>query len=79
MARRWRRPAGTVASPPLVFLTNVVGLHLSDNYLLSDQPGRSTSDLLMRLTKKWQSALDEGLDTVMVALDIAGAFDRMWH
>ena len=65
-------------------VTDVVCHHLRDNYLLSEQqfgfrPGRSTSDLLMLLTKKWQDALDGGLDTVVVALDIAGAFDRVWH
>ncbi|XP_063884696.1 uncharacterized protein LOC135113371 [Scylla paramamosain] len=54
-----------------------------DNYLLSDQqfgfrPGRSTSDLLMLLTGGWQDALDGGLDSVVVVLDIAGAFDREW-
>lgn len=65
-------------------VADVVCHHLSDNYLLSDQqfgfrPGRSTSDLLMLLTRDWQDALDDGLDTVVVALDIAGAFDRVWH
>ena len=55
-----------------------------ENYLFSDQqfrfrPGWSTSDLLMLLTKKWQDALDDGQNTVVVALDIAGAFDRIWH
>ena len=58
--------------------------HLSENYHLSDKqfgfrPGQSTSDLLMLLTRKLQDALDDGQDTVVVALDIAGAFDRMWH
>ncbi len=33
----------------------------------------------MLLTGGWQDALDGGLDTVVVALDIAGAFDRIWH
>lgn len=33
----------------------------------------------MLLTKSWQDALDDGLDTVVVALGIAGAFDRVWH
>ena len=33
----------------------------------------------MLLTKKWQDSLDDGQDTVVVALDIAGAFDRVWH
>ena len=65
-------------------VTDVVCHHLRDNYLLSEQLfgfrlGRSTSDQLMLLTKKWQDAIDKGLDTVVVALDIAGAFDRVWH
>lgn len=33
----------------------------------------------MLVTKGWQDTLDEGLDTVIVALDLAGAFDRVWH
>ena len=58
--------------------------HLSENHLLSDRqfgfrPGRSTADILLLLSKDWQDALDEGLDTLVVALDIAGAFDRVWH
>ena len=65
-------------------VAEVICRHLSENYLLSDQqfgfrPGRSTSDLLMLLTRNWQDALDDGQDTVVVALDIAGAFDRVWH
>ncbi|XP_050712617.1 uncharacterized protein LOC126996284 [Eriocheir sinensis] len=39
------------------------------------RPGRSTSDLLMLLTKIWQDTLT----TVVVALDIADAFDRVRH
>ena len=35
--------------------------------------------MLMLLTRNWQDALDNGLDTAVVALDIAGAFDRVWH
>ena len=58
--------------------------HLYENHLLSDKqfgfrPGRSTADLLLLLSKDWQDALDEGMDTLVVALDIAGAFDRVWH
>ena len=65
-------------------VAGVICQHLRVNNLLSDRqfgfrPGRSTSDLLLLLTKEWQDALDEGLDTLVVALDIAGAFDRVWH
>ncbi|XP_063603574.1 uncharacterized protein LOC134779374 [Penaeus indicus] len=40
---------------------------------------RSTADLLLLLSKNWQDALDAGQDTLVIALDIAGAFDRVWH
>ena len=36
-------------------------------------------DLLTVLSQGWQDALDEGLDTLVIALDIVGAFDRVWH
>ena len=56
-------------------VAEVVCGHLKDNVLLSDQqfgftPGRLTSDQLMLLTRYWQDALDEGRDTIVVALDI---------
>ena len=65
-------------------VAEVVCGHLKDIVLLSDQqfgfrPGRSTSDQLMLLTRHWQDTLDEGRDTVVVALDIARAFDKVWH
>ena len=58
--------------------------HLSENHLLSDRQfglraSHSTSDLLLLLFKDWWNALDESLDTLVVALDIAGAFDSVWH
>jgi len=40
---------------------------------------RSTADLLLLLSKNWQDALDTNQDTLVIALDIAGAFDRVWH
>ncbi|XP_063878077.1 uncharacterized protein LOC135110016 [Scylla paramamosain] len=81
------RPISLTAVVGKVFervVADVVCRHLQDNYLLPDQqfglrPGRSTSDLLMVLTGGWHDALDGGLDTVVVALDITGAFDRVWH
>ena len=33
----------------------------------------------MLLTKKWQDSINDGQDTVVVALNIAGVFDRVWH
>ena len=65
-------------------VAEVVCGHLKDNVLLSNQQfgfrsGRSTSDQLMLLTRYWQDALDVGRDTVVIALDIAEAFDKVWH
>ena len=58
--------------------------HLEENRLLSlKQFGfrkeRATSDILLQMTSKWNSSLDCGMDTYVIALDIAGAFDRVWH
>ena len=60
-------------------VAGVICQHLSEHRLLSDRqfgfrPGRSTADLLTLLSQGWQDALDEGLDTLVMALDIAGAF-----
>ena len=65
-------------------VTSPICKHLDENHLLSDRqfgfrPGRSTADLLLLLSKNEQEALEEGQDTLVVALDIAGVFDRVWH
>ena len=57
---------------------------LENNLLLSQKQfgfrkNRSTSDLLLQLTTSWQQSLDKGKYTYVIALDIAGAFDRVWH
>ena len=41
--------------------------------------GRSTSDLLLLLSKSWHDSLDAGRPSLVIALDIAGAFDTGWH
>lgn len=53
------------------------------NRLLSDRQrgfckGLLSSDLLI-LSHKWNKALDKNLDTKTIALDIAGAFNSVWH
>ena len=58
--------------------------HLDQHYLLSNRQfgfrkNRSTADLLTLLSKKWNDTLDAGRNTLVVALDIAGAFDCVWH
>ena len=57
---------------------------LDENHLLSPgqfgfREGRSTSDLLLLLSKSWHNALDAGRPSLVIALDIAGAFDNGWH
>lgn len=41
---------------------------------LADPPQTSSCS-----SQDYQDALTEGLDTLVVALDIAGDFDRVWH
>ena len=58
--------------------------HLDEHHLLSTnqygfRKGRSASDLLLLLSRTWHDALDSGRPSLVIALDIAGAFDRVWH
>ncbi len=58
--------------------------HLKRRYLLSDRQfgfrkGRSAADLNLLQNAEWSDALDAGRPTAVLALDIAGAFDRVWH
>ena len=39
----------------------------------------SASRLMLVLTSKWQVSLNKEDDTVVVALDIAGNPNKMWH
>ena len=39
----------------------------------------STNDILLHLSTSWHQSLDRGRDSFVIALDIAGAFDRVWH
>ena len=58
--------------------------HLESNNLLSDHQygfckARSTGDLLSYLTHAWSSSLRNFGESLVVALDISKAFDRVWH
>ena len=58
--------------------------HLESQHLISDRQfgfrkGRSAADLSLLLTSEWSDDLDQGKPTAVIALDIAGAFDRVWH
>ena len=57
---------------------------LEDHHLQSPRQfdfrrGRSTSDILLLLSNSWHDALDPGRPSLMIALDITGAFDCVWH
>lgn len=81
------RPVSLLPIPSKVFedflVTSIKG-HLEQHHLLSPKQfgfleGKSASDLLLLLVSKWQQSLDASEETRVVALDIAGAFDTVWH
>ena len=53
--------------------------HLQSPMQFGFRKGQSTSDLLLLLAKSWHDVLDAGRPSSVIALDIAGAFDCVWH
>lgn len=58
--------------------------YLEDHDLLNDRQygfrqGRSTGDLLVYLTHRWASTIESQGEALAVSLDVAKAFDRVWH
>ena len=58
--------------------------HLLKNNLLLDRqfgfrPHHSTADILTIFSQHWSNALDKGGEVCLIALDIKGAFDKVWH
>ena len=43
------------------------------------RPGHSTADLLNILCQTWNNCLDLSEEVCVIALDIQGAFDKVWH
>ncbi|KAJ8356350.1 hypothetical protein SKAU_G00191440 [Synaphobranchus kaupii] len=56
---------------------------LSNNLISNRQFGfrlsHSTADLLNILSQKWNNTLDQSDEVCVIALDIKGAFDKVWH
>lgn len=57
--------------------------HLESQNLLSGRQfgfrkGCSAADLNLLLVSEWSDALNQGRPTAVLALDIAGAFDKVW-
>ena len=81
------RPIALISCLSKVFetiLNKKILKHLSSNNLLSDRQygfrkGRSTGDLLAYLSESWASSFRDFGESFAVALDIAKAFDRVWH
>ncbi|CAF4908224.1 unnamed protein product [Pieris macdunnoughi] len=58
--------------------------YLEGHQLISDSQygfrrGRSAGDLLVYLTHRWAEAIESKGEALAVSLDIAKAFDRVWH
>ncbi|CAK1580278.1 unnamed protein product [Parnassius mnemosyne] len=58
--------------------------YLEDHQLISDRQygfrrGRSAGDLLVYLTRRWAEVVQSKGEALAVILDIAKAFDRVWH
>ena len=58
--------------------------YLLQHNLISDRQfgfrsHHSTADILTILSKQWSNALDRGHEVRLIALDIKGAFDKVWH
>ncbi|RVE47834.1 hypothetical protein evm_007589 [Chilo suppressalis] len=65
-------------------LNNHLTLYLEDYSLIHDRqygfrPNRSTGDLLAYVTHIWGEATDKRGESLAISLDIAKAFDRVWH
>ncbi|XP_042886752.1 uncharacterized protein LOC122262709 [Penaeus japonicus] len=81
------RPVSLLSSVSKVLekiISSRISDHLKRNHLLcSRQFGfrkqRSAADLHLLMSSDWSRALDTGRHTAIIALDIEGAFDKVWH
>ncbi|XP_045118152.1 uncharacterized protein LOC123508465 [Portunus trituberculatus] len=81
------RPISLLSVPGKILeaiIANKISCFLGSHHLLNTKQfgfrnNRSAADLLLQLSTTWHKSLDQGKDTFIIALDIAGAFDRVWH
>ena len=81
------RPVALLSAISKVFekiIAERITEHLTKRHLLcARQFGfrkeHSAADLHLLMSSSWSAALDRGQRTLVVALDIEGAFDRVWH
>ena len=81
------RPVSLLPALSKVLETIVVSRleeHFEKHHLLCTRQygfrkGRSAADLHLLLSAELNEALDQGKKSAVVALDIEGAFDRVWH
>ena len=53
--------------------------HLFSSRQFGFRPDHSTADLLTILSQTWNTYLDKNGEVCVIALDIKGAFDKVWH
>ena len=59
--------------------TYLLKYHLISDRQFGFRPHHSTADLLTVLSQQWSNTLDRGNEVRLIALDIKGAFDKVWH
>lgn len=56
-----------------------IGNHLISDKQFGSRPHQSAADLLTILAQTLSDFLDQGNEVRLIALDIKGAFDKVWH
>ena len=80
---------------PILLLTNISMImelvinsqlqkYVMRHHLISDRyfgfrPHHSTADIIIIFSQQWSNALDRGYEVRLIAFDIKGASDKVWH
>lgn len=64
-------------------VASILKQHLEKHNLISTRQfgfrQMSTANLKLLLSTEWNATLDRRKDAFVIALDIGGAFDKVWH